>query len=138
MRLSPAAAATAGAAAAIAAYRRRRPSDDDLADEMALVTGVSRGLGLLIAPEPAGRRPASKSCCSPEREPGRLTVGATVRSRSKIFFLPNGRWFHRSGRPSCRRRASSGTAPGALRDLYVSGFGELAHFCPRAPCGPTR
>ena len=61
MRLSPAAAATAGAAAAIAAYHRRRPSDDDLADEMALVTGVSRGLGLLIAPELGGGLPQSRA-----------------------------------------------------------------------------
>jgi NAD(P)-dependent dehydrogenase (short-subunit alcohol dehydrogenase family) len=50
MRLSLAAAA-AGAAAA---NRRRRPSDD-LAGEVALVTGASRGLGLLIATELAGR-----------------------------------------------------------------------------------
>jgi hypothetical protein len=40
----------------------------------------------------------------------------------KIFFLPNGRWFHRSGRTSCRRRAGSGTSPGVLR--YLPGTGR--------------
>jgi short-subunit dehydrogenase len=54
MRLSLAAVTTAGAAAAVAAYRRRRPGDD-LAGEVALVTGASRGLGLLIATELARR-----------------------------------------------------------------------------------
>src|ERR1700690_3203328 len=54
VRLSLAAVATAGAAAAVAAYRRRRPSDD-LAGEVGLVTGASRGLGLLIATELARR-----------------------------------------------------------------------------------
>ena len=54
MRLSLAAVSTAGAAAAVAAYRRRRP-EDDLAGEVALVTGSSRGLGLLIATELARR-----------------------------------------------------------------------------------
>ena len=54
MRLSLAAVATAGSAAAVAAYCRRRPGDD-LAGEVALVTGASRGLGLLIATELAGR-----------------------------------------------------------------------------------
>ena len=54
MRLSRAAIATAGVAAAVAAHRRRRP-EDDLAGEVALVTGASRGLGLLIATELAGR-----------------------------------------------------------------------------------
>jgi hypothetical protein len=39
--------ATAGAAAPVAAYRRRRP-EDDLAGEVALVTGASCSLGLLI------------------------------------------------------------------------------------------
>ena len=53
MRLSLAAAATAGAAA-VAAYRRRQP-EDDLAGEVALVTGSSRGLGLLVATELARR-----------------------------------------------------------------------------------
>jgi hypothetical protein len=57
MRLSRAAVTAAGAAAAVAAYRRRRP-DDDLAGEVALVTGASRGLGLLIATELAGRLPS--------------------------------------------------------------------------------
>jgi NAD(P)-dependent dehydrogenase (short-subunit alcohol dehydrogenase family) len=54
MRLSLAAVSTAGAVAALAAYRRQRPGDD-LADEVALVTGSSRGLGLLIATELAER-----------------------------------------------------------------------------------
>ena len=54
MRLSRAAITTAGAAAAVAAYRRRNP-EDDLAGEVALVTGASRGLGLLIATELARR-----------------------------------------------------------------------------------
>jgi hypothetical protein len=45
MRLSLAAA---GAAVAVVAYRRRQP-EDDLTGEVALVTGSSRGLGLLIA-----------------------------------------------------------------------------------------
>jgi NADP-dependent 3-hydroxy acid dehydrogenase YdfG len=54
VRLSLAAVATAGAAAAVAAYRRRRP-EDDMAGEVALVTGSSRGLGLLIATELARR-----------------------------------------------------------------------------------
>jgi hypothetical protein len=48
VRLPLAAVATAGAAAAVAAYRRRRP-EDDTAGEVALFTGSSRGLGLLIA-----------------------------------------------------------------------------------------
>ena len=47
MRLSLAAA---GAAAAVVAYRRRQP-EDDLTGEVALVTGSSRGLGLLVAAE---------------------------------------------------------------------------------------
>jgi NAD(P)-dependent dehydrogenase (short-subunit alcohol dehydrogenase family) len=54
MRLSLAAVTTASAAAAVVAYQRRRP-DDDLAGEVALVTGASRGLGLLIAAELARR-----------------------------------------------------------------------------------
>jgi hypothetical protein len=54
VRLSLSAVATAGAVAAVAAYHRRRP-EDDLAGEVALVTGASRGLGLLIATELARR-----------------------------------------------------------------------------------
>jgi NAD(P)-dependent dehydrogenase (short-subunit alcohol dehydrogenase family) len=54
VRLPLAAVATAGAAAAVAAYRRRRPEDDSVA-EVALVTGASCGLGLLIATELARR-----------------------------------------------------------------------------------
>ncbi len=54
MRLALAAATTAGAVAAVTAYRRRRRGDD-LAGEVALVTGASRGLGVLIATELAGR-----------------------------------------------------------------------------------
>jgi hypothetical protein len=54
MRLSLAAVGTAGAVAALAAYRRQRPGDD-LVGEVALVTGSSRGLGLLIAAELAER-----------------------------------------------------------------------------------
>ena len=42
--------AAAGAAAAVVAYRRRQP-EDDLTGEVALVTGSSRGLGLLVAAE---------------------------------------------------------------------------------------
>ena len=67
MRVSLAAATTAGAAAAVAAYRRRRP-DDDLAGEVALVTRSSRGLGLLIAAEPAQR--ASRTRRLNRRGPG--------------------------------------------------------------------
>jgi short-subunit dehydrogenase len=82
MRLSLAAATTAGAAAAIAAYRRRRPSDD-LAGEVALVTGASRGLGLLIATELAGRGCRLLLCARDgaelERAAGRLrSAGAEV------------------------------------------------------------
>jgi hypothetical protein len=54
MRLSLAAVTTAGAAAAVAAYRRQH-SEDDLAGEVAVVTGASRGLGLLVATELARR-----------------------------------------------------------------------------------
>jgi short-subunit dehydrogenase len=54
LRLPLAAVSTAGAVAALAAYRRRRPRDD-LAGEVALVTGSSRGLGLLVATELARR-----------------------------------------------------------------------------------
>jgi short-subunit dehydrogenase len=52
MRLSLATAA--GVAAAVTAYRRQRP-EDDLTGEVAVVTGASRGLGLLIATELARR-----------------------------------------------------------------------------------
>lgn len=50
----PVAAATACAAAVAAAYRRLH-REDDLADEVAVVTGASRGLGLLLATELARR-----------------------------------------------------------------------------------
>jgi short-subunit dehydrogenase len=53
MKFPVAAAATAGAAA-VAAYRRL-DREDDLAGEVAVVTGASRGLGLLIAAELARR-----------------------------------------------------------------------------------
>jgi hypothetical protein len=43
----PVAAAAVGITAAAAAFRRMRP-DDDLAGEVAVVTGASRGLGLLL------------------------------------------------------------------------------------------
>ena len=52
MRLPVAVAAAAVGAAA--AYRRVHP-EDDLADEVAVVTGASRGLGLLLATELARR-----------------------------------------------------------------------------------
>jgi NAD(P)-dependent dehydrogenase (short-subunit alcohol dehydrogenase family) len=54
MRLPVAATATIGAAALIAAYRRLH-REDDLADEVAVVTGAPRGLGLLVATELAKR-----------------------------------------------------------------------------------
>jgi short-subunit dehydrogenase len=54
MRLARAAAIAAGATAAVAAYRRQR-SGDDLTGEVAVVTGASRGLGLLVATEGHGR-----------------------------------------------------------------------------------
>jgi short-subunit dehydrogenase len=50
----PVAAAAIGAAAAAAAFRRLRP-EDDLAGEVAVITGASRGLGLLLAAELARR-----------------------------------------------------------------------------------
>jgi short-subunit dehydrogenase len=50
----PVAAAAIGVAAAAAAVRRVRP-EDDLAGEVAVVTGGSRGLGLLLATELARR-----------------------------------------------------------------------------------
>jgi short-subunit dehydrogenase len=50
----PVAAAAIGAAAAAAAFRRPRP-EDDLAGEVAVITGASRGLGLLLATELARR-----------------------------------------------------------------------------------
>lgn len=53
MRIPVAAAAVAGAATAVA-LRRLRPQDN-LAGEVAIVTGASRGLGLLLATELAGR-----------------------------------------------------------------------------------
>ena len=54
MRLSLAAAGATTAAAVVAAYLRRQ-TQDDLTGEVALVTGSSRGLGLLIATELARR-----------------------------------------------------------------------------------
>lgn len=53
MRL-PVAVAAAAAVGAAAAYRRLHP-EDDLADEVAVVTGASGGLGLLLATELARR-----------------------------------------------------------------------------------
>ena len=50
----PVAAAAIGAAAAATAFRRLRP-EDDLAGEVAVITGASRGLGLLLAAELARR-----------------------------------------------------------------------------------
>jgi short-subunit dehydrogenase len=84
MRLSLAATAAtvASAAVAVAAYRRRRPGDD-LSGEVALVTGSSRGLGLLIATELAGRGCRLLLCARDgaelERAAGRLrAAGAEV------------------------------------------------------------
>jgi short-subunit dehydrogenase len=54
MRLPVAAATAIGAAAAAVASRRLRV-EDDLAGEVAVVTGASRGLGLLLATELARR-----------------------------------------------------------------------------------
>jgi short-subunit dehydrogenase len=54
MRLPVAAAATVGGAAVAAAYHRLH-REDDLAGEVAIVTGASRGLGLLLAAELARR-----------------------------------------------------------------------------------
>jgi hypothetical protein len=54
MRFPVAAAAAVGSAAAAAGYRRLH-REDDLAAEVAVVTGASRGLGLLIATELARR-----------------------------------------------------------------------------------
>jgi short-subunit dehydrogenase len=54
MRLPVAAAIAIGAAATAVASRRLRP-EDDLAGEVAVVTGASRGLGLLLATELARR-----------------------------------------------------------------------------------
>jgi NAD(P)-dependent dehydrogenase (short-subunit alcohol dehydrogenase family) len=53
----PAALATAAGAAALAAGWHRHQRADDIRGEVAVVTGASRGLGLLLAAEP-GRRGA--------------------------------------------------------------------------------
>ena len=54
MKFPAAVAATAGAAA-LAATRSRPRAQDDLTGEVAVVTGASRGLGLVLATELAGR-----------------------------------------------------------------------------------
>jgi hypothetical protein len=51
--ISLAAAATLAAASVLAARRSR----DDIRGEVAIVTGASRGLGLLLAREPCGPSP---------------------------------------------------------------------------------
>ncbi len=68
----PVAAAVIGVAAAAASYRRMRP-EDDLAGEVAIVTGASRGLGLLLATELA-RRGCRLVLCA--RDPAELEVAA--------------------------------------------------------------
>jgi short-subunit dehydrogenase len=72
MRL-PVAAAIAGAAAATVTYRRLRV-EDDLADEVAVVTGASRGLGLLLATELAKRGCRLLLCARDRAELDRATA----------------------------------------------------------------
>ncbi len=81
MRLQLATAAI-GVGAAAAAFRRLR-AEDDLSGEVAVVTGASRGLGLLLATELAGRGCRLVLCARDgaglERAAARLrTAGADV------------------------------------------------------------
>jgi short-subunit dehydrogenase len=83
MRFPVRVAATAAGAATAAALWRRLDHEDDLADEVAIVTGASRGLGLLIATE-LGRRGCRLLLCARDgaeldRAAGRLrSAGAQV------------------------------------------------------------
>ena len=75
-------AVVAAAVGAAAAYRRLHP-EDDLADEVAVVTGASRGLGLLLATELARRGCRLLLCARDDAELDRAAarlreVGAEV------------------------------------------------------------
>jgi NAD(P)-dependent dehydrogenase (short-subunit alcohol dehydrogenase family) len=65
--------AAATAVGAAAAYRRLHP-EDDLADEVAVVTGVSRGPGLLLATELAKRGCRLVLCARDRAELDRATA----------------------------------------------------------------
>jgi short-subunit dehydrogenase len=73
MRL-PVAAATVIVAAATAAASRRLRAEDDLAGEVAVVTGASRGLGLLLATELARRGCRLLLCARDNAELDRAAV----------------------------------------------------------------
>jgi short-subunit dehydrogenase len=70
VKLPVAVAATAGAAA-VAALGRRPRREDDLRGEVAVVTGASRGLGLLLATELAQRGCRLLICARDQTELGR-------------------------------------------------------------------
>ena len=72
-----------------------------------------------------------KVVLQPEREPRRLTVGATVRSRSKSFFSRTDGGFTDQAGPSCRRRASSGHFAGCTevrREMLEEAVGIIAQL----------
>ncbi|HEY2640500.1 MAG TPA: SDR family NAD(P)-dependent oxidoreductase [Streptosporangiaceae bacterium] len=99
MRLPVVAAATAVGAAA--AYRRLHP-EDDLADEVAVVTGVSRGPGLLLATELAKRGCRLVLCTRDRAELDRATArlretGAQVAALARLARAGRVRWAPEAG-----------------------------------------
>jgi NAD(P)-dependent dehydrogenase (short-subunit alcohol dehydrogenase family) len=99
MRLPVVAAATAVGAAA--AYRRLHP-EDDLADEVAVVTGVSRGPGLLLATELAKRGCRLVLCARDRAELDRATArlretGAQVAALARLARAGRVRWAPEAG-----------------------------------------
>lgn len=73
MRTSPALLTVAGAAALAAEFRRRQ-QPDDIRGEVAVVTGASRGLGLLLAAELARHGCPLVICARDEAELDRAAI----------------------------------------------------------------